>query len=125
MAGTFLTFGIEPFIPSYFNNGLDGAYPHVPSSTPLLPFVIQFGWQLSINDAFFVNEIQEVANSLLQAAIDDGQDVGGAKQIRYPNYVIQNTSLSELYGNNVQRLKNIRQSVDPENVMNLTGGFRL
>ena len=124
MSGTLLTLAIEPFLPRYFKYSQGGAYPHVPSKNPLLPINIQFGWQLPINDKFFIAKIQTMANSLLQTAIEDGQDVGGSKQIRYPNYALDTTPLSELYGGNVARLRTSRQSWDPDNVMNLTGGFK-
>ena len=124
MAETLITIAIEPFLPQYFDFSQGGAYPHASSATPLLPINIQFGWQLPINNQFFVDEIQVLANSLLQTAVEDGQDVGSPKQIRYPNYALDTTPLAEMYGENVVRLRTIRQSWEPDNVMNLTGGFK-
>jgi hypothetical protein len=115
---------IEPFLPTYFNYSQGGAYPHVPSSAPPLPIIIQFGWDLPSRDEYFINQTQSLTNSLLQAALDDGQGVDNLKQIRYPNYALGNTPLSEMYGDNVDRLKMIRQSWDPDNVMCLAGGFK-
>ena len=122
---TFINFAIEPFISTYFDKSQDGAYPHIASSAPLFPTRIQFGWQQPLNDNFFINEIKLASDNLLQTALDDGQDVGGIKQIRYSNMALENTPLSEIYGNNVARLKSIRQAWDPENIMYLTGGFKL
>ncbi len=124
MFGTFFNFAIEPYLRTYFDKSKGGAYPHIASATPLLPMRIQFGWKLPLNDDFFIKEIQSAADSLLQAARDDGQDIDGIEQIRYPNYALDSTPLSEIYGNNVARLKTIRQAWDPENVMYLTGGFK-
>jgi hypothetical protein len=61
---------------------------------------------------------------LLNQAISEGQNVGGANQILYSNYALPNTPLSNLYGENVDRLISIKQEYDPQNVMGLTGGFR-
>jgi hypothetical protein len=121
MGGTLLTINIEPFLPTYFNYSQGGAYPHVPSSAAPLPVVIQFGWDIPARDEYFINQTQSVANALVQAAVDDGQDI---KQIRYPNYALDSTPLSEMYGDNVDRLKMIRQSWDRDNVMCLAGGFK-
>lgn len=110
MFGTFFNIAIEPYLRTYFDKSKGGAYPHIASATPLLPMRIQFGWKLPLNDDFFIKEIQSAADSLLQVARDDGQDIDG--------------TLSEIYGNNVARLKTIRQAWDPENVMYLTGGFK-
>ncbi|CAF4274341.1 unnamed protein product, partial [Adineta steineri] len=49
------------------------------------------------------------ANSLLQTALEDRQDVGGLKRIIYTNYVLESTSLSQMYGDNVAQLKIIHQ----------------
>jgi hypothetical protein len=124
MFGTFFNFAIEPYFRTYFDKSKGGAYPHIASGTPLFPMRIQFGWQLSLNDDFFMKEIKSATDGLLQAALDDGQDIGDMKQIRYPNYALDSTPLSEIYGDNVARLKTIRQAWDPENVMYLTGGFK-
>ncbi|CAF1179458.1 unnamed protein product [Adineta steineri] len=120
---TVVTFSVEPFLSSYFNKSQGGAYPHSPSN-PLFLICLQFGWILESSDQFFINVIQSVADTLLQTAIEDGQDLGGLKEILYPNYALPNTPLIKMYGSNVDRLISIRQQVDPDNVMCLTGGFR-
>ncbi|CAF4296575.1 unnamed protein product [Adineta steineri] len=121
--GTLVNFAIEPFLPSYFDKSQGGAYPHSPSN-PLFPIVIQFGWLLELDDETFINATQTVAKALLQTAIEDGQDIEGLEEILYPNYALIGTPLTKMYGNNVDRLKSIRQQWDPDNVMCLTGGFR-
>ena len=123
MGGTLLTINIEPFLLTYFNHSQGGAYPHVPSSAAPLPIIVQFGWDLPSKDEYFIDQIQSLANSLLQATLHDGQG-GELRQIRYPNYALDNTPLSEMYGDNVDRLRTIRQSWDPDNVMCLAGGFK-
>ncbi len=120
----FITLTAEPFLSTYFDKSQSAAYPHYASATPLLPIFLQFSWRLPEDDDYFINEIKLMANSILQAAVDDGQNVNGTLQIRYPNYALENTPLSEMYGNNVPRLQNIRKAWDPDNVMNLTGGFK-
>ena len=67
MTGAYVTFTIEPFLPTYFDKSQGGAYP---------------------------------------------------------NYAIESTPLSELYGENVNRLKILRQAWDRQNVTYLSGGFK-
>lgn len=76
-------------------------------------------------DDYYHSAVKEATAMILQAAIEDGQDVGGAKQIVYPNYAVYDTPLSKLYGSNVRRLQSIKKKYDPTNVMGLTGGFKL
>ncbi|CAF4165609.1 unnamed protein product, partial [Adineta steineri] len=109
---TLVNFDVEPFLPSYFEKSQGGAYPHSPSN-PLFPIVVQFGWQSELDDQVFINATQTVAEAILEAAIQDGQDLSGAKEILYPNYALDNTPLIKMYGKNLDRLKSIRQQWDP------------
>ena len=120
----YVGFTLEPFLPSCFNKSQGGAYPHVPSANPLFPILIQFGWLFPSTDDFFINEIQSAANRILQSVLNEDQDVDSVKQIRYPNYALENTLLLEMYGDNVGRLQKIRQAWDPDNVTYLAGGFK-
>ena len=122
--GILLTLNIEPFLSNYFNYSQGGAYPHIPSANPPLPVIIQFGWDLPSQDDYFIELIQSLADSLLEAYQTDDERRDGVKQIRYPNYALDNTPLVEMYGDNIDRLKTIRQTWDPTNVMCLTGGFK-
>ncbi len=90
----------------------------------MFPIPIEFSWALESDDEAFLSLIQSASDTLLQLALNDGQNVGGSNQILYPNYALANTSLAQLYGNNVARLQNIRKAWDPQNVMYLTGGFK-
>lgn len=59
---------------------------------------------------------------MLQSLVNDGQDVAGVAV--YPNHAPPNTSLETMYGDNVPRLQAIKNAVDPDNVMALTGGWK-
>ncbi|CAF4132375.1 unnamed protein product, partial [Rotaria sp. Silwood2] len=122
--GAFFIYSIEPFISTYFDKSQGGAYPHVPSSTPLFPLLIQFGWESSSDNNAFIDGLKSTTNTILQAALDDGQDIGGSKQIRYPNNALGDTPLEQMYGDNVAKLRSIRQAWDPYNIMYLCGGFK-
>ncbi|KIY62385.1 hypothetical protein CYLTODRAFT_361562, partial [Cylindrobasidium torrendii FP15055 ss-10] len=53
----------------------------------------------------------------------DGQDLSNAPL--YPNYAIFDTPLEKIYGVNLEKLKEVKARVDPENVMGLAGGFKI
>lgn len=120
----YFVFALEPLLSTYLDNSQGGAYPHIPSSTPLIPFFIIFCWRFQCDDEVFIEELQSAYDAVFQMALDDGQDIGGSKQITYSNYAGEDTPLSKMYGNNLPRLQTIRKEWDPDNVMYLTGGFK-
>ncbi|CAF4066579.1 unnamed protein product [Rotaria sordida] len=89
---------VEPFLPTYFDNSQGGAYPHVPSSTPLFPIVIQFSWALPSDDNVFIDGLKSATKAIRQAAFANGQDVGGSKEILYPNNALEDTPLEQILG---------------------------
>jgi Berberine and berberine like len=122
--GALLIYNIQTFLPTYLDNSQDGAYPHVRSSIPIFPFDMLFGWASPLDDQIFLEQIQSTTTALYQIVLSEGQDIRGSKQILYPNYALSDTPLEQMYGENVQRLRNIRKSWDPNDVMYLTGGFK-
>ena len=76
----------------------------------------------SSSDETMTRAIREGADSLLAAAVKDGQDVKHAAV--YPNYALFDTPLEDMYGTNVARLRAVRLAIDPEDVMGLAGGFK-
>jgi len=64
--GTLINLAIESFVSTHFGKPQDRAYPHVASLIPFFPVCILFGWQLPVNDDFFINEVKSATESLLQ-----------------------------------------------------------
>jgi hypothetical protein len=67
--------------------------------------------------------VHSISDSVTAAAVADGQNLTHAAL--YPNYALFDTSLEDLYGDNLPRLRAIKKGIDPENVMGLTGGFKI
>ena len=66
---------------------------------------------------------RESVAALVEAEIKhDGQDV--ANEATYPNYALFGTPLEDMYGDNLERLREIRKMYDPQDVMGLTGGWK-
>lgn len=81
-------------------------------------------WGLIIDDEFWINSVKSSIANIKQVAIQEGifKDTFTA----YPNYAIGDMTAEELYGStNAARLRAIKASVDPDEVMELAGGFSL
>jgi FAD/FMN-containing dehydrogenase len=117
----FISIDVEPFNHKLFSHSKGGAYPHDPS-VPLLPIAMFMQWEHDNLDSTFINAIREAASVISKQAISEGQTK--ADKILYPNYALSGTPLSDLYGDNVDRLKAIKRKYDPHNVMGLAGGFK-
>lgn len=63
------------------------------------------------------------AGYLTQVAESEGQNLTNA--VLYPNYAIYDTPVYSIYGNNLPVLQAIKAQYDPDNVMSLTGGWKL
>ncbi|KAK4047234.1 hypothetical protein OIV83_005537 [Microbotryomycetes sp. JL201] len=122
-SATLISYDVEPFVKTLYDNSNGGAYPHA-SSRPLLPLNLYFAWSNPFEDQFWRNEMKKSAELLLDIARKEGQAVD--PQIRYPNYALADTPLVELYGEeNLTKLKAIKRHYDPTRVMDLTGGFKI
>ena len=113
---------LEPFDSKLFAHGSHSAYPP-DRSRPLFPTVVEATYSDASLDDTVARALRHYSDAVKAAADADGQNVSHAAV--YPNYALSGTPLKDLYGANVQRLRAIRRAVDPENVMGLTGGFKL
>ena len=118
-----LAFNIEPFESDIFTHGGPSAYPPDRSRT-ILPSVLTLTWndESLDKDKYVYNSLRSLSASILEAGIKDGQDLKDAAP--YTNYAIYGTPLEKMYGQNVERLREIKKKYDPFHVMDLTGGFR-
>jgi hypothetical protein len=111
----------EPFDQGLFTHGGPSAYP--PDRSRLyFPSILTFSWSNSSLDETMTRGIREGGDNLRTAAIKDGQDIKHAAV--YPNYALFDTPLEDMYGENVPRLRALRRTIDPEDVMGLAGGFK-
>jgi hypothetical protein len=66
--------------------------------------------------------LRHMSGAIRAAALADGQNVSCAT--KYVNYALYGTPLEDIYGRNVERLREIRAAIDPEDVMGLAGGWK-
>lgn len=117
--GLMISYDIEPFLDTFGQFDTAGAWPHANSP---LPLNIYFSWLSSSEDAFWTKAMRTSAAKLKQIAMQEGIYPSGYPT--YPNYAIAGTTAEELYGAaNAQRLRSIRDQIDPGRIMDLAGGF--
>ncbi|KAI0260022.1 FAD-binding domain-containing protein [Gloeopeniophorella convolvens] len=117
-----LAIGIEPFSHGMLTHGRPSAYPPNRSQA-LFPTLINPLWTNSSLDGFVVDMLHNISGSLHAAALADKQNVSDAAA--YINYALFDTPVEDMYGANVPRLRAIKHTVDPNDVMGLAGGFKL
>ncbi|KAI4157890.1 MAG: hypothetical protein LQ342_007925 [Letrouitia transgressa] len=120
-SGVYISYDVEPFLKTYGKKTTDSAYPHAKSP---LPLNLYFTWTLPAEDAFWRGKMQQSVDLLTAVAKREG--IWDPELTAYPNYALSTYSGNQLYGSaNAARLRKVKAAVDPQGVMDLTGGFRL
>jgi hypothetical protein len=116
-----LVYSLEPFQSDLLSHGGPSAYP--PNrSLAVFPSSIYLGWTNASADGYMADAMRRSAASLVEAGIQDGQDLKNAAP--YVNYALFGTPLETMYGEHLERLREIREEYDPEDVMVLAGGWK-
>ncbi|PIL28886.1 hypothetical protein GSI_08932 [Ganoderma sinense ZZ0214-1] len=122
-SGTFISYDVEPFLPSIFSHGASNSSAYPPSrATGLLPLNIYYAYTAEVDDDTFYDAARQSAARLAAVAQGEGQDIADAPL--YGNYAMFDTPLERIYGANVDGLRAVRERYDPEGVMALAGGFK-
>jgi len=111
----------EPFDSGIFSHGSPSAYPP-DRSRAVFPSIFTIAWSNSSLDETMADVLRNGAKTIHDVAIADGQNLSHAAV--YVNYALFDTPLEDMYGGNLARLRNIKAKIDPEKVMDLTGGFK-
>ncbi|KAG2034061.1 FAD-binding domain-containing protein [Suillus americanus] len=117
-----VTYGVDVFLPTIYDHvASPTAYP--PSRCQGYSFIeLFYGWTESKYDSTIFDAVDASGQHIIQSLTADGQDI--ANVAVYPNHAPPDTSLERMYGDNLPRLQAIKNAVDPDNVMALTGGWR-
>ncbi|KAI0357738.1 FAD-binding domain-containing protein [Trametes cingulata] len=121
--GNFISYDVEPFLPSIFSHSPEGSSAYPPSRAQgLLPLNIYYAWGSELADDAMHSAARQSAEHLTQVAVAEGQDIANAAL--YNNYAIFDTPLERLYGDNLSKLQALKAQYDPDNVMGLAGGWK-
>jgi len=113
---------LEPFDSGLFSHGSPSAHPP-DRSRVIFPSVMVIWWSNASLDETVVRSLRQSSDTIRAAALADGQDVSHAAV--YVNYALSDTPLEDMYGGNVERLREIKAAIDPDDVMGLAGGFKI
>ena len=113
--------GLEPYDNGLFSHGSDSAYPP-DRSHAIFPTVLIAVWSNSSLDETMAFALRNISNTIHAVALTDRQNVSHAAV--YVNYALPGTPLEDIYGGNVERLRQIKAAIDPEDVMGLAGGWK-
>jgi len=116
-----VTSTIEAFDKGLFSHGNDSAYPP-DRSQAVFPTSLTIQWSNSSLDDTMTFALRKLSDAIRDVALADGQNVSHAA--KYPNNALFGTPLEDMYGGNVERLRQIKAAIDPEDVMGLTGGWK-
>jgi hypothetical protein len=104
-----------------FSYGSGSAYPP-DRSQAIYPSALTVEWLSSSLDNTTAFALRNVSESIKAVALADGQNVLHAA--KYVNYALFGTPLEDIYGGNLERLREIRAAIDPKDVMGLAGGWK-
>ena len=122
-SGGFISYDVEPFLPSIFSHAPENSSAYPPSrARGLLPLNIYYAYTDAGEDETFWDAARQSAAQLTAVAVGEGQDVADATL--YGNYAIFDTPLERIFGDNVDALKALKAKYDPEGVMALAGGWK-
>lgn len=112
-----------PFLPSIFDNSPKGAaWPHKEGDV-FGPCLASFRWTDAKEDQFWLDTIQDALDEIYKVAKAEGVTRGDAPV--YLNTSLETTSVEQIYQGNLEHLEAIRAKYDPDDVMSLTGGFKI
>ncbi|KAI0310362.1 FAD-binding domain-containing protein [Amylostereum chailletii] len=122
----YFTINSEPFDAALYRHApvaaSESAYPPARDAA-LTPLNFDVGWNDPANDALVRATLARATADLRAAARRLGQAV--EDDFVYGNYALEGTPVEEIYGKNVGRLRAIKGTYDPGNVMGLAGGFKV
>ncbi|KAI0260044.1 FAD dependent oxidoreductase [Gloeopeniophorella convolvens] len=119
---TLFNAAIEPFDSGLFSHGSDSAFPP-DRSQAILPTCLTIAYSNASLDAVMAQALREFTDAVQAVAVAEGQNVSQAAP--YTNYALFDTPIEIVYGQNLPRLRTIKNTIDPKNVMGLAGGWKL
>jgi len=112
-----------PFTEDMFENATHSAWPHR-KSQPNLPVIVYLTWEDKNDDEFWLEIMKSTLKNLRKRIYDispSSRDL--------PHFIntafAGTTTLSDLYGDNLETLRQLRKEYDPKGVMCLAGGFKI
>ncbi|KAI6040196.1 FAD-binding domain-containing protein [Pisolithus marmoratus] len=121
-SGVFTSYDFTPVMPTTLKrSSTSSAWPPTYKDA-IIPIVLYIAWISESSDDVMHDMVQRSMSTLLEKAVSLGLDIMDAPL--YSNCALFDTPIERMYGNNIERLRKIKNDVDPYSVMSLTGGFK-
>lgn len=116
---------IWPFLPTIFDNSPpEAAWPHKKGEV-YGPIVTYFLWENEKDDDHWLGVLTETLERLRQVALKEGVTKDDVPYYWNTSLEPEYITVEQIYRGNLDRLKKLRAKYDPNDVMGLTGGFRI
>ena len=113
---------IEPYNARIFENSPPSAWPRE-ADKPNFALPIRCRWSDAKNDEFWLDRLRDITKEIQKIAL--AERCTTPETPVYYNLALDGTDVADIYRGNLTALEQIRKQVDPKNVMNRTGGFRI
>ncbi|KAI6043573.1 FAD-binding domain-containing protein [Pisolithus marmoratus] len=121
-SGVFISYDFTPIMPTALKrSSTSSAWPPTYKDA-IIPIVLYIAWISESSDNVMHDMVRRSMSTLLEKAVSFGLDIMDAPL--YSNCALFDTPIERMYGNNIERLRKIKNDVDPYSVMSLTGGFK-
>ena len=120
-----LSYAIDVFLPNIFSHAANGSSSYPPTrAVTCTPLSITYYYTDAAEDDFFNDILTQSTWQITQASAEQGEDVD---QIPiYGNYASDHTWASQrIFGEAYTKLQIIKKKYDPNDVMGLTGGWKV
>ncbi len=120
--GKMFAIGCKPFTEGMFDtittdSAQNGAWPHKKGEANH-PLLVYAEWEGEKNDSFWISEVKRVLDVL-------SRNIRNSLPVYSNTALAEHTRVEDVYRDNLERLKSIRDTVDPTRVMSLAGGFKI
>ena len=113
---------IWPFLNTMFDKSSPAAWPHV-KGQPNGPLIVYFLWDGKEYDEFWIDQMKEALANIRTVALSEKCTTDNTPV--YWNTTLGDTSVQEIYRNNLASLSSTRAKYDPKDIMKNAGGFRI
>jgi len=121
--GTRTGIGMWPFTKAMFDRATESAWPHE-KDKPNCPIIVYFTWEGKEHDKYWTGTMESTLKKLRDKVHSEREQ---SKALPYfiSTAFAEATSVEDLYGAHLEKLKQLRKEYDPNDVMGLTGGFKI
>ena len=106
-----------------FDHATHSAWPHE-KGKPSCPIIVYFIWEGQENDEYWIDTMRRTLDALRAKVLKERPSSKGLPFFISTAFA-EETTVEDLYRDNLPRLEGLRRKYDPTSAMDRTGGFRI